>query len=93
MSLESRASQESGLSLDSRLSQPIHTAPSFFGHPDWPAAFARVAAANPSSRVGVFVCGPPGLASELKGMCSKAYKQPNEPSSRRTHFIFHKENF
>lgn len=71
-------------------------APCFFGYPTWPSVFKKVSKANPGARCGVFYCGPPGLAAQLKGVC-KTFNQASEEEellgSRQCEFFFHKENF
>lgn len=62
--------------------------PCLFGRPDWPVSLAKISKENPGSKVGVFVCGPPGLAKELKALC-----RDHSKSEGRASFVFHKELF
>ncbi|NXI05446.1 NOX1 oxidase, partial [Pachycephala philippinensis] len=60
-----------------------------FGRPMWNTEFAAVAAAHPRSVVGVFLCGPEGLAKSLKKSCH----QHSSLDPRKVKFYFNKENF
>ncbi|KAI3447247.1 hypothetical protein Pfo_003912 [Paulownia fortunei] len=58
-----------------------------FARPNWKEVFSKVAAKHPCSRVGVFYCGMPNLAKELKKLSQElTYKTS-------TRFEFHKEYF
>ncbi|KQJ98544.1 respiratory burst oxidase homolog protein E [Brachypodium distachyon] len=58
-----------------------------FARPNWKEEFTRIASKHPSSTVGVFYCGKPTLAKELK-------KLSLDMSHRTTtRFHFHKEYF
>uniref|UniRef100_A0A0E0IK98 FAD-binding FR-type domain-containing protein n=1 Tax=Oryza nivara TaxID=4536 RepID=A0A0E0IK98_ORYNI len=58
-----------------------------FARPNWKEVFTRIASKHPNSTVGVFYCGAPTLAKELKTLS-------HEMSHRTgTRFHFHKEYF
>ncbi|NP_001352479.1 Respiratory burst oxidase homolog protein E [Zea mays] len=58
-----------------------------FARPNWKEVFTRIASKHPNSTVGVFYCGAPTLAKELKALA-------HEMSHRTgTRFHFHKEYF
>ncbi|KAI4335166.1 hypothetical protein L6164_013836 [Bauhinia variegata] len=58
-----------------------------FARPNWREVFTKIASKHPSSTVGVFYCGMPMLAKELK-------KLSHELSHKTTtRFDFHKEYF
>ncbi|ESQ34879.1 hypothetical protein EUTSA_v10006725mg [Eutrema salsugineum] len=58
-----------------------------FARPNWKEVFSSIARKHPNSTVGVFYCGIPTVAKELK-------KQAQEMSQKTTtRFEFHKENF
>ncbi|XP_048597552.1 respiratory burst oxidase homolog protein E isoform X1 [Brassica napus] len=58
-----------------------------FARPNWKEVFGSIARKHPNSTVGVFYCGIPTVAKELK-------KQAQEMSQKTTtRFEFHKENF
>lgn len=58
-----------------------------FGRPNWDEAFTKAKIENPEEReIGVFYCGPNGLAKVLKGQCEKH-------SKRGVKFDFMKESF
>uniref|UniRef100_A0A1J3IPJ5 Respiratory burst oxidase-like protein E n=1 Tax=Noccaea caerulescens TaxID=107243 RepID=A0A1J3IPJ5_NOCCA len=58
-----------------------------FARPNWKEVFSSVARKHPNSTVGVFYCGIPTVAKELK-------KQAQEMSQKTTtRFEFHKEHF
>ncbi|XP_078698230.1 NADPH oxidase 4-like isoform X2 [Branchiostoma floridae x Branchiostoma belcheri] len=56
------------------------------GRPQWRHIFDEVARYNPSTTVGVFLCGPKGMSKGIKRICLKKNKF-------HTKFEFHKENF
>ncbi|GLJ40328.1 hypothetical protein SUGI_0829120 [Cryptomeria japonica] len=58
-----------------------------FGRPNWSRVFSKIAAAHMGARIGVFYCGPPMLANQLRSL-SQEYTH-----SSNTRFDFHKENF
>ncbi|TVU09684.1 hypothetical protein EJB05_43175 [Eragrostis curvula] len=58
-----------------------------FARPNWKEVFARIASKHPNSTVGVFYCGAPMLAKELKTL---AHEMSHKTSTR---FHFHKEYF
>ncbi|XP_030055564.1 NADPH oxidase 2 [Microcaecilia unicolor] len=60
-----------------------------YGRPNWENEFKNIASAHPSSRVGVFLCGPESLAETL----SKQSIGNSSADPRGVHFIFNKENF
>ncbi|KAJ7479697.1 NADPH oxidase [Mycena latifolia] len=62
-------------------------APTHYGRPNWDKIFTSLGQKHPESDVGVFYCGPPGLAGTLRYMSSK-YSDP-----RGARFFFGKENF
>lgn len=57
-----------------------------FGKPDWSDVLSRIASTHKSSQIGVFYCGLPTVAKQLKKLCQ-------ESSTDSTKFHFHKENF
>ncbi|GFP87268.1 respiratory burst oxidase homolog protein e [Phtheirospermum japonicum] len=58
-----------------------------FARPNWREVFNKIAVKHPCSRVGVFYCGMPKLAKELKKLAQElTYKTS-------TRFEFHKEYF
>ncbi|MCO5605680.1 hypothetical protein L7F22_059863 [Adiantum nelumboides] len=61
------------------------------GRPKWRKVFSKMATNHKGERIGVFYCGAPMLANELKSL-SQDY---NDKYSRTygTRFAFHKENF
>ncbi|KAK7848479.1 respiratory burst oxidase like protein e [Quercus suber] len=58
-----------------------------FARPNWKEAFTKIASKHPHATVGVFYCGLPVLAKELKKLC---HELSNKTSTR---FEFHKEYF
>ncbi|GKV45519.1 hypothetical protein SLEP1_g52590 [Rubroshorea leprosula] len=60
---------------------------SHFAKPNWRTVYKRITLDHPSSRVGVFYCGPPALTKELRQLASDFTHKTN------TKFDFHKENF
>ncbi|KAJ7140468.1 NADPH oxidase B [Mycena filopes] len=62
-------------------------APTHFGRPNWDKIFTSIADTHPESDVGVFFCGPAGLATTLNEKSNK-YSDPES-----TRFFFGKENF
>lgn len=58
-----------------------------FARPDWKEVFAKIAKKHPYSTIGVFYCGRPVLAKELKKL---AHEMSHKTSTR---FEFHKEQF
>uniref|UniRef100_F6QSF1 NADPH oxidase 2 n=1 Tax=Ornithorhynchus anatinus TaxID=9258 RepID=F6QSF1_ORNAN len=60
-----------------------------YGRPNWENEFKTIASQHPSSRVGVFLCGPEALADTL----NKQSISNSDAGPRGVHFIFNKENF
>ncbi|XP_066382313.1 respiratory burst oxidase homolog protein E-like isoform X1 [Miscanthus floridulus] len=58
-----------------------------FARPNWKEVFTRIASKHPNSTVGVFYCGAPTLAKELKTL---SHEMSHKTSTR---FHFHKEYF
>ncbi|KAH9621911.1 hypothetical protein KSS87_022414 [Heliosperma pusillum] len=58
-----------------------------FARPNWNEVFKKIAKKHPYSTIGVFYCGRPVLAKELKKL---AYEMSHKTSTR---FEFHKEQF
>ncbi|KAK4756855.1 hypothetical protein SAY87_006982 [Trapa incisa] len=58
-----------------------------FGRPNWKEVFAKVASKHQYATVGVFYCGMPALAKELRKI---SYEMSHKTSTR---FEFHKELF
>ncbi|XP_076933352.1 respiratory burst oxidase homolog protein E-like [Bidens hawaiensis] len=58
-----------------------------FARPNWGEVFSKVALKHPNTTVGVFYCGMPVLAKELKKL---SYEMSHKTSTR---FEFHKEYF
>ncbi|EHB12428.1 NADPH oxidase 1 [Heterocephalus glaber] len=61
----------------------------YFGRPKWDNEFSTIATAHPKSVVGVFLCGPPTLAKNLRKCCH----QYSSMDPRKVQFYFNKENF
>ena len=66
--------------------------PCYFGRPNWRGVLDKISTNHPGSRVGVFVCGPPPMAGELKGLCNRKNEQ-GRGLETATKYVFHKENF
>nr|GAT55945.1 predicted protein [Mycena chlorophos] len=62
-------------------------APTHYGRPNWDRIFGSIAEKHPESDVGVFFCGPAGIAKALHQNSNK-YSDANG-----TRFFFGKENF
>ncbi|XP_043928344.1 cytochrome b-245 heavy chain [Protopterus annectens] len=60
-----------------------------FGRPKWENEFKAIASNHPSTRIGVFLCGPESLGKAL----NKESISHSEADPRGVHFIFNKENF
>ncbi|XP_062039803.1 NADPH oxidase 1 isoform X2 [Lepus europaeus] len=60
-----------------------------FGRPMWDNEFSTIATAHPKSVVGVFLCGPQGLAKSLRKCCQRH----SSLDPRKVQFYFNKENF
>ncbi|XP_039127715.1 LOW QUALITY PROTEIN: respiratory burst oxidase homolog protein E-like [Dioscorea cayenensis subsp. rotundata] len=58
-----------------------------FARPNWNEVFARISSKHPGATVGVFYCGNPVLAKELKKL---SHESSHKTSTR---FHFHKEYF
>lgn len=58
-----------------------------FARPNWREVFTKIASKHPSSTVGVFYCGMPVLAKELKKLSHELTRKTS------TRFEFHKEYF
>ncbi|PQQ14232.1 hypothetical protein Pyn_06037 [Prunus yedoensis var. nudiflora] len=58
-----------------------------FARPNWKEVFTKIASKHPYSTVGVFYCGMPMLAKELKVL---SHELSHKTSTR---FEFHKEYF
>ncbi|KAG9443702.1 hypothetical protein H6P81_015042 [Aristolochia fimbriata] len=58
-----------------------------FARPNWKEVFSNIATKHPYSTVGVFYCGYPGLAKELKRLSQEMGQRTS------TRFEFHKEYF
>ncbi|KAM0872548.1 hypothetical protein ACQ4PT_038665 [Festuca glaucescens] len=58
-----------------------------FARPNWREVFTKIAAKHPSATVGVFYCGAPMLAKELKNL---SHEMSHKTTTR---FHFHKEYF
>ena len=65
--------------------------PCYSGRPDWQDVLNKISSNHSGSRVGVFVCGPPGMSSQLKGLCNKANQQVKGDVATR--YVFHKQHF
>ncbi|XP_064422719.1 NADPH oxidase 1 [Latimeria chalumnae] len=61
----------------------------YYGRPNWDNEFKILTETHPRSIIGVFLCGPEGLAKTLKGCCT-AYSSVDP---RKVQFYFNKENF
>ncbi|XP_073159285.1 respiratory burst oxidase homolog protein C-like [Henckelia pumila] len=60
---------------------------SHFAKPNWRTVYKRISLKHPNSSVGVFYCGPPPPAKELRQLASDFSHKTS------TKFEFHKENF
>lgn len=58
-----------------------------FARPNWREVFTKLASKHPNSTVGVFYCGMPVLAKELKKLSLELSHKTT------TRFDFHKEYF
>ncbi|KAH7574516.1 hypothetical protein JRO89_XS03G0306100 [Xanthoceras sorbifolium] len=58
-----------------------------FARPDWKEVFTKIASKHPRAKIGVFYCGMPVLANELKQL---SHEMTHKTSTR---FEFHKEYF
>ncbi|XP_074315681.1 respiratory burst oxidase homolog protein F-like [Silene latifolia] len=58
-----------------------------FAKPNWKKVLSKIGSKHPNARIGVFYCGAPVLAKELKMLCNE-YNQKGA-----TKFEFHKEHF
>ncbi|KAI3801242.1 hypothetical protein L1987_29346 [Smallanthus sonchifolius] len=58
-----------------------------FARPNWREVFSKIASKHPNTTIGVFYCGMPVLAKELKKL---SYEMSHKTSTR---FEFHKEYF
>ncbi|CAM0951500.1 unnamed protein product [Alopecurus aequalis] len=58
-----------------------------FARPNWKEVFTNIAAKHPNATVGVFYCGAPTLAKELKNL---SHEMTHKTATR---FDFHKEYF
>ncbi|XP_018602053.1 cytochrome b-245 heavy chain-like isoform X1 [Scleropages formosus] len=61
----------------------------YYGRPIWDKEFQEIRKENPTSGVGVFLCGPETLAKTLEKKCVKY----SDVDPRKTNFYFNKENF
>lgn len=68
----------------------------YMGRPNWRRIFGELRKNHKGKEIGVFMCGPPAIASQLSQCCRK-YSDPKGglvgDMSERTAFVFHKENF
>uniref|UniRef100_A0A3B3YVC2 FAD-binding FR-type domain-containing protein n=1 Tax=Poecilia mexicana TaxID=48701 RepID=A0A3B3YVC2_9TELE len=60
-----------------------------YGRPNWDKEFEQVRKENPTSVVGMFLCGPEALGKVLEKKCGKY----SDVDPRKTKFYFNKENF
>lgn len=60
-----------------------------FGRPMWDNEFSTIASAHPKSAVGVFLCGPHGIAKSLRKCCHRH----SSLDPRKVQFYFNQENF
>ncbi|KAF3324498.1 respiratory burst oxidase protein A [Carex littledalei] len=58
-----------------------------FARPNWKKVFSRVCSRHPYAKIGVFYCGAPVLAQELKRLCYEFNQKGT------TKFEFHKEHY
>ncbi|XP_056175295.1 respiratory burst oxidase homolog protein A-like [Syzygium oleosum] len=63
---------------------PVHT---HFARPNWSSIFSKLSRRHGGSQIGVFYCGPSGLARELEELCTKF------STKTITRFVFHKEHY
>ncbi|XP_024027378.1 respiratory burst oxidase homolog protein A [Morus notabilis] len=71
-----------GIDIISRT--PVRT---HFARPNWFSIFSKLAWRHRGAKIGVFYCGPSGLAKDLETMCTKF------STKTTTRFVFHKENY
>jgi NADPH oxidase 2 len=69
----------------------------FTGRPRWDRIFQEIRKENLGQETGVFLCGPPPIAADLR-RCSKKYSDDRVANMREgkeggTYFTFHQENF
>ena len=69
----------------------------FTGRPKWARIFQEIRQENLGKEIGVFLCGPPPIAADLK-KCSAKYSDDRVAKRKEglddgTYFIFHQENF
>jgi len=67
----------------------------FAGKPDWNRIGKTTRSQFPESDVGVFLCGPNAIGTQLANMCNK-FNPPKIPGKKIANvprFYFHKENF
>ena len=69
----------------------------FTGRPRWDRIFQEIRKENLGREIGVFLCGPPAIAADLR-KCSKKYSDDRVANKRDhiedgTYFTFHQENF
>ena len=69
----------------------------FTGRPKWDRIFQEIRKESFGKEIGVFLCGPPQIAADLK-KCSKKYSDDRVANRRDgikngTYFVFHQENF
>ncbi|MBN3309135.1 CY24B protein, partial [Amia calva] len=60
-----------------------------YGRPNWDKEFEEIRKENPTSVVGVFLCGPEALGKTLEKKCVKY----SDVDPRKVKFYFNKENF
>ncbi|KAI5083133.1 hypothetical protein GOP47_0003442 [Adiantum capillus-veneris] len=61
------------------------------GRPNWRKVFSKMATNHKGQRIGVFYCGAPVLANELRSLANQYNEKYTRPYGTR--FDFHKENF
>ncbi|KAJ4951003.1 hypothetical protein NE237_027835 [Protea cynaroides] len=59
-----------------------------FARPKWRNVFSRLRSKHPNATIGIFYCGAPGLAKELKQHCFEFNQKKDS-----TRFQFHMEHF
>ena len=68
----------------------------FTGRPKWQRIFQEIRQENLGKEIGVFLCGPPPIAADLKKCCKKYSDDmiaKKKEGLEGTCFVFHQENF
>tara|TARA_B110000971_G_C19586061_1_gene309602 strand:+ start:168 stop:434 length:267 start_codon:yes stop_codon:yes gene_type:complete len=63
----------------------------YTGRPNWRRIFAEKKKSHPSTKIGVFLCGPPAIGAQLEANSRKFSDPPGMHQAVK--FVSHKENF